>query len=70
MNLQLNKSTGKKIIKINEKYFRLTDVDRIVGDPKNANEVLKWKPSVSFEELVHIMAKTDYDRVKNDKLLI
>ena len=66
----IEKSTGKKIIKINEKYFRLTDVDRIVGDPKNANEVLKWKPTVTFEELVHIMAKTDYDRVKNDKLLI
>ena len=66
----IEKSTGKKIIKINEKYFRLTDVDRIVGNPKKANEELKWKPSVSFEELVQIMAKTDYDRVKNDKLLI
>ena len=66
----IEKNTGKIIIKINKKYFRPTEVDKIVGNPEQANKVLKWKPTVSFENMVQIMARSDFDRVKNNKLLI
>ena len=66
----IEKSSGKKVIIINEKYFRPTEVEKIVGNPEMAKQVLKWEPKVTFEELVYLMARSDFDRVKNDKYLI
>ncbi len=66
----IEKSSGKKVIIINEKYFRPTEVEKIVGNPEMAKQVLKWEPKVTFEELVYLMARSDFDRVRNDKNLI
>lgn len=46
-------------IRINKKYFRPSEVDLLLGDATKAKNELKWKPKVSFLELVEDMTKSD-----------
>jgi GDPmannose 4,6-dehydratase len=46
-------------VKIDPKYFRPTEVDVLVADPKKAKENLGWKPEIKFQELVKIMVDAD-----------
>jgi len=59
--------TNEVAVRIDPYYFRPTEVDLLIGDPTKANEVLGWKPSVKFEELVDIMVSEElkgYEDVK------
>lgn len=51
----INTKTGQEIVKINPKYFRLTEVDSLLGDATKAREKLGWEPEFSFEDLVRDM---------------
>jgi len=57
-------STGKKRVLIDPHYFRPTEVDILLGDASKAASI-GWKSKTSFEELVKIMIKSDYTKVKN-----
>jgi len=57
-------STGKVIIKMNKKYYRPAEVDVLLGDPSKAKKILNWQPKTSFEELVSIMVRADYNKIK------
>ena len=48
---------------IDEKFMRPADVDRLQGDNSKAKEILGWEPSVTFDELVEIMVKSDCQRI-------
>lgn len=63
----IDSSTGKILVSINPKFFRLTEVDNLCGDASKANKILKWKPKVSFKELVKIMAESDKEKIFNGK---
>jgi len=60
----IDKKTGKTVVRIDPKYFRPTEVDLLLGDPGKAAKKLGWKPSVSFDKLVEIMIKADWEAVK------
>jgi GDPmannose 4,6-dehydratase len=60
----IDRKTGKTVIKIDPKYFRPTEVEILHGDPAKAQNALGWKPSVTFEQLVEIMIKADWDAAK------
>jgi GDPmannose 4,6-dehydratase len=47
-------------VTIDERYFRPTEVDVLLGNPAKAKEKLDWEPTVRFQELVRIMV--DHDR--------
>jgi GDPmannose 4,6-dehydratase len=49
----------REIIKIDPKYFRLTEVENLIGDYSKAKEKLKWEPKISFEKLVEEMVSYD-----------
>ena len=36
--------TGNKIVSIDKKYFRPTEVDMLIGDSSKARKKLGWKP--------------------------
>jgi GDPmannose 4,6-dehydratase len=55
----IDKKTGKVLIEIDPKYFRLTEVDLLIGDSSKAQKKLNWKPKVGFKELVKIMTEHD-----------
>jgi GDPmannose 4,6-dehydratase len=66
----IDSNTGKTIIKINERFFRPTEVEILLGDASKAKEKLGWSAKTKFEELVKLMVKSDYDLIKNnDKIL-
>lgn len=52
----------RKHVVIDERFKRPLDVNYLCGDYTKAREILGWKPSVGFEELVHIMVDTDVSR--------
>jgi GDPmannose 4,6-dehydratase len=54
---------------IDAKYFRPTEVDILQGDPSKAQEKLRWKPKVSFEQLIDMMIASDMELAKKEKTL-
>jgi len=52
-------------LKIDPLYYRPAEVDILIADPINANTKLNWKPTVSFEDLVVMMVKSDLEYFKN-----
>mgnify|MGYP001303864740 CR=1 FL=1 len=57
------KKTGRIYIKVDPVYFRPTDVDELRGDASKARRELKWKPKISFKELVGQMMDSDLNEV-------
>ena len=56
---------GNCIIECNKRYFRPTEVDLLLGDASKAKKKLKWKPKISFNELVKEMVEYDL-KILND----
>lgn len=56
--------SGKVRVRVDPSYFRPTEVDTLLGDPKKCREVLKWKHKVSFEQLVQDMVESDIKLVE------
>ncbi len=52
-------NTGRELIFISEKYFRPAEVNELLGNSNKARELLNWKPSTSFDELVKYMVESD-----------
>ena len=52
-------SMSDTYVKIDPKYFRPTEVDVLIADPRKSNEKLGWKPQIKFGELVKIMVDAD-----------
>jgi GDPmannose 4,6-dehydratase len=46
-------------VAFDERYLRPAEVDLLIGDPSKAKEKLNWQPTISFEELVHLMVDAD-----------
>lgn len=60
-------ATGKMLVCVNEQWFRPTEVDNLWGDPTKAKKVLGWDPQkTSYEELIKIMVKHDYELAKRE----
>ncbi|CAF2480151.1 unnamed protein product [Rotaria sp. Silwood2] len=53
------KNTDIVRVTVNGKYFRPTEVELLIGNPKKAEEKLKWKPKITFKELVKEMVAAD-----------
>ena len=60
----IDSKTGKKLVGIDEKYYRPTEVEQLLGDASKAKEELGWEPKTTLNELVKIMVKADWEKVK------
>jgi GDPmannose 4,6-dehydratase len=49
----------EKHVRIDQKYFRPTEVEVLIADPSKAHKNLKWKPVIKFHDLVRIMVDAD-----------
>jgi len=56
-------STGRTLVTVDPRYYRPTEVELLVGDATRARTKLGWSTRTSFEDLVAMMAKADYERV-------
>jgi len=50
---------GQEIIKIDPRYFRPTEVESLLGNPKKAKDLLGWKPQYTLEKLTKEMIESD-----------
>ena len=50
---------GNIVIRINQEYYRPTEVDNLRADPSRARLILGWSQSISFQELVKRMMESD-----------
>ena len=49
----------EKYVEVDERYFRPSEVDYLLGDPSKAREALGWSPKTLFADLVKIMVDAD-----------
>ncbi len=59
---------GQTVVRVDERYFRPTEVETLLGDPSKAKKQLGWEPQISFEKLVKEMVEKDYNEAKRDEL--
>ena len=60
---------GTEVVAVDERYFRPTEVDLLIGDPTKANQQLGWKPRYTLDLLIEEMVAADLDIFKKEKLL-
>lgn len=60
---------GQEVIAVDEKYFRPTEVDLLIGDASKAYNKLGWKPEYTLQDLVDDMMKSDINLMKKDSYL-
>ena len=63
----INKSNGKVIVRVSEKFYRPAEVDLLLGSSEKAFKNLGWKPEVSFDELVEKMVRYDLEMTHVNK---
>jgi len=59
----------EKYVEIDQRYFRPTEVDVLLGDATKARKKLGWSPKVSFDQLVDMMIASDLEIAKKEKTL-
>ena len=55
----LDKSSGRKLLSVNEKYFRPEENTTLVGQPTKAFEVLGWRAETSAPEIAQLMVEDE-----------
>ena len=65
----IDTTNGQRIIAVDPRYFRPTEVDTLLGDPGKAKSLLGWEPRISFDQLVEEMVSSDLSEAKRDALV-
>ncbi len=63
----IDAESGKTLIEVDPQYFRPTEVMELLGDSTKAHEILGWKHTISFDELVREMVNNDMKIVAEEK---
>jgi GDPmannose 4,6-dehydratase len=62
----LDAVTGDILVEVDERYYRPTEVEYLLGDPSKARRVLGWNHKATFNELVSEMVDEDLKTVRNE----
>lgn len=65
-----DRNSGKRVIAVDPRYFRPTEVETLLGDPEKARRQLGWEPRISFHELVAEMVAEDLELAQRDKVVM
>lgn len=57
-------SSGKLLVKVSPEFFRPAENKSVLGDASKAREVLGWKPTLTFDQIVERMVRADLKRAK------
>ena len=60
----IDKDSKKTIIQIDKSYFRLLDVDELLGDYAKAKKILNWSPKIKIMSLVKEMIDFEMSNLK------
>ena len=61
--------SGRTIIRIDERYYRPTEVDTLLGNAAKARRELGWEPQLSFDDMVKEMVQEDLLLARRDALV-
>jgi len=61
---------GDVIIEVDEKYFRPTEVETLLGDSTKAKQKLGWEPEISVEDMCKEMVEADLYEAKKQKMIL
>jgi GDPmannose 4,6-dehydratase len=62
-------SNNKCIVAVDQRYFRPTEVETLLGDASKARIKLGWVPKITFQELVSEMMREDLKSAERDELV-
>ncbi|MCC6323939.1 GDP-mannose 4,6-dehydratase [Candidatus Nomurabacteria bacterium] len=57
----IDEKSGKVLIKIDEAYYRPSEVDLLLGDATKAKQKLSWDTNVKFKDLIDLMIKGEFE---------
>jgi len=60
---------GTEVIAVDERYYRPTEVDLLIGDATKAKEKLGWEPTYTLDELVNEMVESDIELFNREQTL-
>ena len=58
-----DKASGRLLVRVDPRYFRPTEVDHLIGDPRKAREKLGWSATTTLPELISEMVQADLKQV-------
>ena len=58
-----DQKTGRKLVFIDSRYFRPTEVELLIADARKAKKELNWEPKISFDELVTEMISHEFEQL-------
>jgi GDPmannose 4,6-dehydratase len=58
-------ATGKVLVEVDPAYFRPTEVDLLIGDPRKAHQKLGWRHETTVRELVREMVAADLEVMRD-----
>ncbi len=61
---------GDIIVAVDEKYYRPTEVETLLGDPAKAKNKLGWQPTTTLDEMIEEMMATDLTAARKNRLLL
>ena len=60
---------GDVIVKVDSRYFRPTEVETLLGDPRKAKDKLGWVPEITLDQMIEEMVAYDLGKAKQHALL-
>ena len=60
---------GKVVVKVDERYFRPTEVELLIGDSSKARKLLDWEPKYDVKMLCSEMVQSDLELFRKDQVL-
>ncbi len=65
INLEYQIPIGQIVVKVDSQYYRPTEVELLIGNPKKANTKLNWIPKYNLKMLVKEMMENDLKKAKD-----
>jgi GDPmannose 4,6-dehydratase len=62
-------SVGHRIVRVDPRYFRPTEVETLLGDPTKAKNKLGWIPEITVEQMCAEMVASDLEDARRHALL-
>ena len=60
-------ASGRTRVRVNPQYWRPAEVDLLIGDPAQAERVLRWRAETELEDLCRMMVEADLERVQSGR---
>ena len=58
---------GLVLVEVDQRYFRPTEVELLLGDASKASRILGWEATISFEDMISEMVRSDVEIIKREQ---